>query len=337
MMKRFQDIKHDFVGRVDPDVEPKPEIIDLPEGIGEQDSEENNIRNGQLHITCGDMEEMFEGPVTTTIHLIEQQLAQIKSQGLRASTIFLSGGFSRNEYLYNCVNNLARSRRFHLHRGFDPRGVVDPRHGFDSWTAVAKGAVLMGLGVDCDIPPECIQCPYHIGVVLSPRFAQYEHREVQRYTDTFDGSERARDTIQWVVARGDLVEADKAIEKKLRIVRKMTSSGNQVGTVTVLTSAFDGKGEPPRLYAKQGAHHVVNLDYDLSRIPREEQKRLWRNDTTPQGTAFYRVEMQLEICVSQVHTRVDLLCGKREDAQGSAVDMGGGFSLASKTIPLHSA
>jgi len=51
MMEKFQNIKHQFKGRAHADDEPQADFIDLPEGIGEQDSDENNIHNGQLQIT----------------------------------------------------------------------------------------------------------------------------------------------------------------------------------------------------------------------------------------------------------------------------------------------
>lgn len=55
----------------------------------------------------------------------------------------------------------------------------------------------MGLGVGCEKPPLVTSAPYHIGVILAERFASYYHQEDQRYTDSFDGIERAKDHIKW--------------------------------------------------------------------------------------------------------------------------------------------
>lgn len=113
--------------------------------------------------------------------------------------------------------------------------------------------MLKGLGVHCDIPTECIKCPYHIGVVLSQRFTDFDHHPEQRYTDSFDNSERARDNIKWMVAKGDLITVEEGIDKQLKLVRKITSRGNQVGTVTIVTSDAD---KPAGVFLQQqGTSH----------------------------------------------------------------------------------
>jgi len=82
-----------------------------------------------------------------------------------------------------------------------------------------------------------------------------------------------------------------------------------------------------------GPRPPVNLNYDLSRVP-EDQKRLWRRGETAQGTAYYQVEMQLEISVSQARLRVDLLCGKVQNMLGNTVEMKEGYQLATQEISL---
>ena len=44
-------IKHAFAGRNDLGEEPTPDVIELPETIGEQDNREKGIRDGFLHLT----------------------------------------------------------------------------------------------------------------------------------------------------------------------------------------------------------------------------------------------------------------------------------------------
>lgn len=102
----------------------------------------------------------------------------------------------------------------------------------------------MGLGVGCTIPPPALKCPYHIGVVLSKRFAEYDHELAQQYTDSFDNVARAKDNIKWVVARGDLVTNDGSIEKRVKILQKLTRTGKTTGRVTVVLSQHAGPREP---------------------------------------------------------------------------------------------
>jgi len=65
------------------------------------------------------MEEMFRYSVEGIISLINEQLIQVDRQDLKAKTIFMSGGFSRNEYLYKRVGKVARHWRCKLIRGDD--------------------------------------------------------------------------------------------------------------------------------------------------------------------------------------------------------------------------
>lgn len=199
------------------------------------------------------MEDLFKDSVDGTIQLINEQLVQIDLEHLRVGAIFLSGGFSRSQYLYKRVKNLAQEWGVNLFRSND------------SWTAVAKGAALMGLGIGCgEIPPPNIKCPFHVGVVASTRFADFDHDPPQKYVDTFDGVARARDQICWLIAKGDLVTHDQGIEERLIVVRKSKPTGKKTGTVIVVTSQYDGAGEPPSKLTVQN-----DRSYSLP-LPREE-------------------------------------------------------------------
>lgn len=163
-------------------------------------------------------------------------------------TIFLSGGFSRSEYLHRQVRRLGARCGFQVVRSDDDKSVQrspqTPVHldfsnsiskYSSSWTAVAKGAVLMGLGLDCPTPPNNIPCPVNIGVTLSTRFRPYEHAGEQKYKDSFDGSDRARNHTHWIIKKGDLVTLEgKHASTKLR--RKYNPNGNKTGIVKVLIS-----------------------------------------------------------------------------------------------------
>lgn len=114
-----------------------------------------------------------------------------------------------------------------------------------SWTAVVKGAVLMGLGKVCDAPPAVSECPYHVGVVVASRFAPYDHVESQKYVDTFDNITRAKDNIKWIIEKGDLIAHNSAIDKSEKIVRKTNPNGNKTGRVIIVVSEWNTYGSPP--------------------------------------------------------------------------------------------
>jgi len=109
----------------------------------------------------------------------------------------------------------------------------------------------MGLGVDMQKPPPSIPCPFHIGVVAAERFVAYEHRRSQSYVDSFDKERRARDNIDWVVAKGDLIDPDEGIRTTLRLVRKTNPTGNKTGSVVIVTSRHgEMQQEPAKLKDK---------------------------------------------------------------------------------------
>ncbi|KAF6806098.1 hypothetical protein CMUS01_14453 [Colletotrichum musicola] len=167
---------------------------------------------------------MLEESVEGTIKLIECQISQIDRQNLTAAAIFLSGGFSESPYLRKEIRTLAEEKRCMFYSDGD------------RWTAVAKGAVLMGLGAGCDVPPAQLQCPFNIGVVVSARFTQFDHEDRQMYQDTLDGNYRARNHIKWVVKQGDLVSPGEGIVERVHVRRKFTQNGNKSGRVIVVLS-----------------------------------------------------------------------------------------------------
>lgn len=95
----------------------------------------------------------------------------------------------------------------------------------------------MGLGVDCRPPQAVYWAREHIGVKLTTNFLAYEHTTQQRYTDSFDLADRARDNIKWVVMRGDLILHDRPILRSQAIIRKMSQHGNRRGTVVLVRNS----------------------------------------------------------------------------------------------------
>ncbi|KAI0532804.1 hypothetical protein GGR58DRAFT_522464 [Xylaria digitata] len=303
MSDRFQPIKKSFKGKPRHGESPSSYHIDLPDGIGEQDDRVRGILNGRMAITNGDLEEMFKESVEGTLGLIREQIVSIDLEGLNVKCLFLSGGFSLNEYLYRKVSDLAREFQFRVVRGND------------SWTAVAKGATLMGLGIGCEKPPPNSSAPCHIGVVLAERFAGYFHEESQRYNDSFDDILRAKDNIKWVVARGDLVTPREGIAKKVDIA----------GRVRVILSCHDGIGENLNrldglLAVRDVTREIVKLDYDLENIPDAGWSNCCKHIIDPQTRqSCYKVEMQLEVTVSMADDiELDLRAGATKDYYGDA-------------------
>ncbi|KAF7556188.1 hypothetical protein G7Z17_g1667 [Cylindrodendrum hubeiense] len=229
LLKGFQDIKHDFKGPPH-----RGHVLDLIEGVGDENDPSRGIQDGQLHISCEDLVAMFTKSVNGTIELITQQLTQVDQKRLRVKTIFLSGGFSKSP-----------------------------------WSAVAQGGVLMGLGLGCTPPAPSKQSPYHIGVVLAERWTMYDHEQGQKYDDCFDHVKRANDNIKWLVAQGDLITEDKGIEVTQFIIKKLSRNGNRAGSLTLVLSELGSVIEPPTRLGNLtgGRRSTVDLDFDLTNVP----------------------------------------------------------------------
>lgn len=94
----------------------------------------------------------------------------------------------------------------------------------------------MGLGVECIPPTPSMRCPYHIGVVLAERWARYNHNEDQKYQDTFDDLQRAKENVKWLVGKDDLITDDEGIQVSQPIIKKLSRKGNRAGVLTLVIS-----------------------------------------------------------------------------------------------------
>jgi len=97
----------------------------------------------------------------------------------------------------------------------------------------------------------CTGCPVHIGVVLSDEFDPIHHLDGQQYHDVLDGKSRARDSVQWVVHKGDLVPASEPLRKNIYILRWLTQISSPTGSVTLVLSR-DHAASPAKQFSQTG-------------------------------------------------------------------------------------
>lgn len=106
---------------------------------------------------------------------------------------------------------------------------------------MAQGGVLLGLGLDCTPPPLAKPCPVHIGVVLAERWIGSFHSRAQKYMDTFDKEERAKNNIKWLVTQGDLITEKHPIKVTQKIVRKVSEEASRKGVIQIVFSKYNVK------------------------------------------------------------------------------------------------
>jgi hypothetical protein len=285
---------------------------------------------------------LFSQCVTETLRLIHAQIALVESQGARVTSVVLSGGFSVNKYLHSQVKALCDSYSMRIFTADEEQ---------QRWTAVAKGAVLMGLGIGCEQPPEVHKCPVHIGVVLAPRFSAFDHDQRQRYVDSFDHQARAKAHIHWVVAMGDPIPTNGVFQKSVKVVRKLLAEGLLDGNILIVTSRdtsergpfncthamdceFHLSGPVPHMLTSLAATREVHrLGYTLENVNQDSD--LWQNhkQRSAQGNmTYYKLEMQLELVVTPEQATASLIWGQTTDMLGNTG--AAGYLLGNAVIPL---
>ncbi|KAK3986465.1 hypothetical protein QBC44DRAFT_297102 [Cladorrhinum sp. PSN332] len=322
MLEQFQLIKHQFSGPLETG-QPFPDmVLGLPAELQFRDDPVRRIRNGQLLISCKDMETMFQDCIEGISKLIKRQLRLIAQKRtrdltLKVRTIFLSGGFSQNEYLFKCVKKLARDHQSEVVRARNPS------------TAVAGGGVLLGLGLECKIPPFVVECPYSLGVKASKDFAGYDHTEEQRYTDPLDGVMRARNHVEWFSFKGDLIEKDIATNTTINLSRKFTKGGSKSGRVTIVVSPA---GDPQKPSPKDGLPWEVCIDFDLlAKVPHDDIRRLLKPGKPSKTRQPYEeLALQLEVSIRQTVADIELVCGQTVTMTGQVNTRG--YLLGRETI-----
>ncbi|KAK0638697.1 hypothetical protein B0T16DRAFT_229240 [Cercophora newfieldiana] len=314
VIKDFIGLKHRFKGPQDDGTHPDPDWIPLPVGVGQPD-EKKLIKPGLLGIPCRHMMEMFEISLRGTRELVEGQVNMLDDLGLPARAIFFSGGLSRNAYVLKVLEKHAKNLG------------LTPFSGQDTWTAVAKGAALMAMNVGCgpSLQPNT-PCPVHIGVVLATGYTSFDHDPKQRYKDTFDKTDRAKDHIQWIVTKGDLVTYADGIRKRVKINTKFSLDGSTNGQINVVTSRHEGARGPPSKFKVNDDDTRVTypLNYNLKTISPDHRRRCpsafidVRND---HGPAYRQVQFELEVHVSQQASQADirLVWGRTDEQDGWAL------------------
>ncbi|KAK4173157.1 hypothetical protein QBC36DRAFT_360672 [Triangularia setosa] len=317
ILESFQFAKHKFAGIGSDDEEFR---VLLPGDLDIPDDPQRGISNGNLQIMPEDMEHMFQETVDGTVNLIRQQITQLEVNNLRVSAVFLSGGLSRSEYLFKKVESeIGHQYRLPVFRGQEGDK--------SSWTDVVIGAAILGLGMNCNVPPPCAECPYHIGVLISQQFHEYENDERQAYTDRIDQNMRAKDHLKWIATKGDLITQAHGINKRLKLVRKIVKLNDQAlrGSCTVVIS-FDAK-QSDKLGDLQNLQKI-QLNYDLTEVSDTDKANIIRRNTD-QGTntSYRQLELELKILVDQEVAALQLFAGHSGGLwiAGTSIDRNGQF------------
>ena len=118
-----------------------------------------------------------------------------------------------------------------------------------SWTGVAMGAVLMGLGVGMALPVEAYSTPRHYGVCVSQTYAGWKHTDAATTQDRFHGNSVVLDQLIWLVQKGSLVLPDEPIRATCRISCRITPRNIELGEKLRIVFVGCADANPPSILA----------------------------------------------------------------------------------------
>lgn len=139
--------------------------VSLP---GFADNERLGIRRNRLKIKATELAEIFEPTILQVIELVS---GQIRTTNKKVKAVLLVGGFGQNEYLKDSLRAaLGGSVR-----------VLQP---VNAWTAVVRGAVMMGLAHSnsqlAQVNLKSRRARKHLGIKLSTDFIAEIHDDSKK-------------------------------------------------------------------------------------------------------------------------------------------------------------
>lgn len=143
-------------------------VIPVP---GLANNAELNIRRGKVTLSPQEMYEIFEPVILKVIKYVQGQIAACGETEIRA--VLLVGGFGQNSYLKERCRDALKSVE-----------VLQPPN---AWTAVVRGAVMMGLARTNALRTVDVvsrKARKHYGIQLHTPFKEGKHDESKKYVSS---------------------------------------------------------------------------------------------------------------------------------------------------------
>ncbi|OCL14979.1 hypothetical protein AOQ84DRAFT_307992 [Glonium stellatum] len=261
--------------------------------LGLREDARKNLDNNRINIEREDWERIFRQCLRGASTVMTEQLELARAQGLQVNKVILIGGFAASPslkwFLEKELHKLSEAY------GSEIRLLRPETPG----TAVASGAILRALNKE-DGPARFIRSSY--GFL---RTEPYEpevtpaHVGVKPSYDHLDGNQYIRDTIDWVVKKGELVEAGKVYEP-LRMCHTFPVGQDQelVCREQLYVSDTSTESSYQRSHPKnKGAQLAGEIVLDMTFLRRENRIKIVQPARRKKGKKHYRVEFDLLIKV----------------------------------------
>ncbi|KAH6665783.1 hypothetical protein B0J14DRAFT_605889 [Halenospora varia] len=291
LLERFESVKHAFDGTNDGGIE-FPEQADLSPTVPA------NVQGGEeLLLKTGDLLDMFQKSIDGTVDLIQKQITLVREKDpdpapYHIQSLILAGGFGQSPHLFNEVKGLADEEN------------IEVKQADDCWGGVAKGAVLVGMGIGMDPPVEVRNCPRHYGLCLSETYANWKHESKDAVSHDYFDMKVVSNQLIWLVKKGALLLPGEGATSTYTVCCPFESEQETIRMIFVATNM---PNPPSKLANLPGSsNQIIHYDIPAKSIPKHhwKTKTQWKN-----RRPYYEVILDCEFVVNN-DVVVRFKCGR---------------------------
>ncbi|KAF2718371.1 actin-like ATPase domain-containing protein [Polychaeton citri CBS 116435] len=186
--------------------------IPLP---GVRDNPNAGIDFGFLTLTNSEVQGIFEPIVTEVIELVEEQMSRLLAHSKPVNGVLLVGGFGQSSYVakrlkqYFTGDPPPYSKTDNHPPGNNGATAFEVMQPPNAWTAVVRGAVLLGIEVKDLVLYR--KSRRHYGIKCNQVFDPHQHPASCQYLDVLEGIYHANNCLPWFIRKNEQVSSERPI------------------------------------------------------------------------------------------------------------------------------
>ncbi|KAH0387590.1 actin-like ATPase domain-containing protein, partial [Aureobasidium melanogenum] len=262
------------------------------------------LKDGYLELSTADISEIFRPIINSVIDLVERQRIILEAHGETARGVILVGRFGQSQYLHACLKQrfadedpppiYTFSASALTTKSKGPRFIVQqPDH---PWTAVVRGAVISGLGMD---PVVSRKARRHYGVVVTEDWDSTRHSFKNMYWCDITSEWRADNQIAWCIKTGQTLPTDQPVlfqfNQRKNIKNGIPTSANPR---IIVSDALDS---PTEFEESFHTRTLCRLLTNLQNVPKHHFKVCTNN-----GKPYYNLAYTIGVLVASGSLEFDL-------------------------------
>ncbi|KAG9233806.1 hypothetical protein BJ875DRAFT_463193 [Amylocarpus encephaloides] len=253
------------------------------------------IRRGRFTVKPAEMKSIFEPIIIKVIDLVRDQ---IKASNKEIRAVLLVGGFGQNNYLKERLRGSL--------------GGVEVLQPPNAWTAIVRGAVLMGLSnANSKLAAVSVvsrAARKHYGTELVVDFVPGVHNQSQKFWSDIYKCFRVN-AMKWFIHKRDAVEENKPHSVNF-VSDHLVSDGTPKKVQLTIYACSVGVKAP--VHRSENVQPLVSLSADLSHLSEATLKSTITKRSD--GKSYYSINGSVEATFYSASTKYVLLShGKRYD------------------------